>query len=587
MKRKILFLFSILFLITILPLAASTEEGGDPILHKMVMLVFQVAVIIVVARLAGMFFSRVLKQPSSLGEIVAGMIIGPYALGQIKFPIPDLPGFFTSLFDKLPGTSMDFSHFQFFPIEHNGAIPVSVELYGLAVIASVILLFLSGLETDLPTFLRFSGKGSLVGLGGVIFSFVLGDLSAVFFLPGVDSFMSSQALFLGTLSTATSVGITARILTERKKMGSPEGVTILAGAVLDDVIGIIILAIVIGLSGNEGVNGKQIAWIAGKAFGFWIICTALGIIFIPKLTKKLKKLKSIQAVTGISLGMALMLAGLSEMAGLAMIIGAYIMGLSFSQTDISHQIQEKLEGIYDFLVPIFFCVMGMMVNFSSMNGVIVFGLIYTFFAIIAKVFGCGLPAMLLGFNLKGGMRIGLGMLPRGEVALIIAGIGLSKGIIGEDIFGVSVIMLLITTLMAPPLLVQSFKGGSGYKKKFRKDGDDRRISVELELGNRGMADLFRKNMLTSFRGEEFFVQKIESDQPLYSVRKDALSINILQKDDKLSISAPPQQESFIRLMIVEEVLQLKELLSGLDAMKNPELMGAELMMQMFKAEENK
>lgn len=540
--------------------------------EKMVILVFQIAVILITTRLMGLFFVKVLRQPASLGEIVCGILIGPYLLGGIQIP---------------------FIHHSLFPLTQEGAtIPVSPELYGFAIIASIILLFLSGLETDLPTFLRFAGKGSFVGFGGALLSFVLGYLCAIFFLPesdligGSSKWLSPTALFLGILSTATSVGITARILTDKKKMGSPEGVTILAAAVLDDVLGIILLAIVVGISGQGDFSIKSIGIVSLKAFCFWIGCTVLGIFLIPYFTRKLKKLKSLSVITGIAFGMALLLAGLSEMVGLAMIIGAYIMGLSFSQTDIAPKIRENLEALSEFLVPIFFCVMGMMVDFRAMNGVILFGLIYTFFAILGKMIGCGIPALFSGFNLKGGIRIGLGMLPRGEVALIIAGIGLSSGAISQKYFGVSVLMLLITTLMAPPLLVSSFNKGVGYKNKFKKTSNyEDVLTLELNLVNFDLAMIFRRNLVQSFRQEEFFVRLLENQEHAYAIQKDNISITVTQEGPIIKILFSPDQETFVRLLVVEEVLQFQSLFEGLKNMEKPDMLGAKMMLQMFEKAE--
>jgi len=178
--------------------------------------------------------------------------------------------------------------------------------------------------------------------------------------------MDPAALFLGVISVATSVGITARILAEKRKMGSPEGVTILAGAVFDDVFGIVALAIVMGMakvSKGEGVAWGPICMIALKAIGFFVIVTALGLTFARKITTTLKRFKSKDIIVAICFGLAMLLAGLAEMAGLAMIIGAYIMGLALSRTDLAHEIEEHLEGVNNILVPIFFCVMGMMVDF--------------------------------------------------------------------------------------------------------------------------------------------------------------------------------------------------------------------------------
>lgn len=533
--------------------------------HLMTMLVLQLAIIIVAAKILGWVFQNKLKQPRVLGELAAGMIIGPYALGSVHITALHGPLF------PLPGTTL----------------PVTPELYGFAIVASIILLFSAGLETDLPTFLRFSGKGSLVGLGGVILSFFLGDIVTVLFFDDVIHFMDPKALFLGTLSTATSVGITARILSERRKMSSPEGVTILAAAVLDDVIGIILLAVVVGVVKVEtsgfGVPWGEIGIIALKAFGFWMISTVIGIIVAPKLAKNLKRFKSMDMIAIISFGLALFLSGLSEMVGLAMIIGAYVIGLALSQTDVAHDTRERLLGIYNFFVPIFFTIMGMMVNFAAMKGVLLFGLIYTAAAFAGKIFGCGLPAFLAGFNIKGALRIGAGMLPRGEVTLIIAGIGLSSGVIGQDMFGVAIITLLAASIIAPPYLIKTFQGGSGYRSKL-KDKDIGDIhTIELDFPGQKMADFIRGKLLDGFRNEEFFVHKIDYNKQIYHIRKDEILITLIQDEDKIAINTAPENEAFVRLLMLEEVLDLKDFLSGLESMKSPDMMGADLLMGMFGA----
>ncbi|MBN2049280.1 MAG: cation:proton antiporter [Spirochaetales bacterium] len=535
--------------------------------HTMTVLVFQLALIVVVSRLGGIFVSRVLKGPRVLGELASGMLIGPFALGSLHIP---------------------FLHGPLFPLPP-GTVPVSPELYGFAMVASIVLLFMSGLETDLPTFLRFSAKGSVVGLGGVAASFILGDLTAVLLLPEVDTFLHPTALFLGTLSTATSVGITARILSERRQMSSPEGVTILAAAVLDDVLGIVLLAVVVGVSkisrGGGNVPWSDIGLIAAKAFGFWIICTVLGIFLAPRLTRGLKRFKSMETVAGISFGIALLLAGFSETVGLAMIIGAYVTGLSLSQTDVAHEIKERLEGVYQFFIPVFFCVMGMMVDFSALPGVAVFGLIFAAAAVAGKLFGCGIPALFSGFNLRGALRIAAGMLPRGEVTLIVAGVGLSSGAIGSDMFGVAIMTLLVASIIAPPVLVKSFNGGSGYRKKVReKQAAGRMTTIDLEFPRAELADFIRGRVLSAFRNEEFFIQHVDYSRPIYHIRKDKILISLMQTDNRIAVTTPEENELFVRLLMLEEILGLKDFLTGLESMKSPDMMGAELMMGMFAAE---
>ncbi len=219
----------------------------------MVVLVFQLAVIIFAVRAGGGLVKRV-KLPAVLGELLSGIVIGPYLLGSVPLPW------------------LGFAH-GVFPKPEAGGPPVSPELYGFATIASLILLFMAGLETDFRQFLKYSVAGTVIGLGGVIVSFAAGDFAGVYFGIGDNlHFLSPACLFLGALCTATSVGITARILSEKKRMDSPEGVTILASAIIDDVLGIIGLAIILGLI--DVLSGPQP--VGDFAFFFvWFRCTGL------------------------------------------------------------------------------------------------------------------------------------------------------------------------------------------------------------------------------------------------------------------------------------------------------------------------
>lgn len=530
--------------------------------HEMMFLVLQLGVILVVAKLNGWFFSRILRQPKVLGELVAGMIIGPYVLGAI--PLGSLG--------------------PLFPLV-DGPIPVSPELYGIATLGSILLLFSSGLETDLPTFIRFSGKASVVGLGGVVVSFLLGSGIAVIFHPTVHSIMDPEALFLGTICTATSIGITARILGETKKISSPEGVTILAAAVLDDVISIVLLSIVVGVSAVE-MGGGSVAWsgigvVALKAVGFWALCMFIGILVAPHLTKRMKKLESLGVLAEISFGIALLLAGLSEMAGLAMIIGAYITGLSFSQTDVSAEITERIKAVGEYFIPVFFAVMGMMVDFKAVSTVLGFGILFSILAFIGKLIGCGLPALFVGFNLRGAFRIGAGMLPRGEVTLIVAGIGLASGAIGPDMFGVAIMTMLLASVAAPPLLVQSFKGGSGYRKKLQTPDESDMVTIELSFPSERAADFLRRSLADGFRAEGFFIRTIEGSVRSWQIRKEEMIFVMRRHGEKLEITSKRSNEAFVRLMMLETLVDFQEFVDSLKSMEQPEMMGAALLMNMF------
>lgn len=546
----------------------AAEHAEHGMTHVMMHLMLQLAVIIIAAKAGGHLFQRFLKMPSVLGELVAGMIIGPYALGSLM-QIPGLGALFSEV--TIAGTPF----------------AASIQLNGIATIASIILLFLAGLETDLATFMRYSVVGSLVGLGGLLAAFILGDLCAVWFYPGVDTFMDPTALFLGVISVATSVGITARILAEKKKMASPEGVTILAGAVFDDVFGIITLAIVTGLAGAAKAGGGEVNWgqiglIAAKAIGVFVVATAIGLLFAPKLTALLKQSKSKEVIVASCFGVALLIAGLMEMAGLAMIIGAYITGLALSRTDLVHEIEEHMQGAYNLLVPIFFCVMGMMVNFEKIANptVLTFGAIYSLLAVISKVGGCALPALCTGFNLRGSLRIGLGMLPRGEVALIVAGVGLANGVIDQSIFGVSILMTMITTMLAPPLLVKSFDGRSGLRKAIGA-GAEEVETIELEFPSHDITEFLTNRLVRALKREEFFVHHLHTDQPTYSVRKDDINFTVIEENSKLIINVPTAHKHIASMILLEELLSLSDLLDASEKMDDLKSMGNDLMAGLF------
>lgn len=550
-----------LFAIPGLLIASVVEHSTERnMTHLMTQLILQLAVILVAARLGGFAVKRYLKAPSALGELAVGMLIGPYALGAWNIP------FWGPLFPKMAGV-----------------FPVSTELYGIATLASIVLLFLSGLETDLRVFLRYSVAGVVVGTGGLVFSFILGDVCALLF--GVaDSFLDPSALFMGTMATATSVGLPARILSEKRKMGSPEGVTILAAAVFDDVLGIILLAIIVGMSKTMAAGGGMdwggIGMVAVKGIGFWIILMAAGLLSARRIARVLKLLRSPETISAVCFGLALLLAGLSEMAGLAMIIGAYIMGLSLSGTDLVYELQDQLRGFYEFIIPIFFCVMGMLVDFSAMKGLVFFGLVYTILAIFSKLAGCGLPAWLMKFTPRGAFRIGAGMVPRSEVTLIVAGIGLSAGYIGPNLFGVAVMMAMLTTVAAPPMILSAFRGGSGVRGEEARPAEEVSTAV-LTFPSDDMAEFICSRITKAFRNEEFFVHRIDTDLPTYQVRKEDMAFTIVHNELSITISMPVQYEYVGRFIVLEEVLALKDLLDSAKDMQSPDQMGTDLVSNLF------
>jgi Kef-type K+ transport system membrane component KefB len=245
---------------------------------------------------------------------------------------------------------------------------------------------------------------------------------------------------------------------------------VLAAAVIDDVIGILVLTIVVGIAGVGVLSAGYVAGVTLKAVGFWLGLTAGGLLFAKFIANFIGWFKTAGAAIGLMLALGFLTAALAEQAGLAMIIGAYSMGLALSGTSLARRLEEQLRGVYNALVPVFFVVMGMMVDVRSMTGMLAFGAVITVAAIVGKVFGAGLPSLLVGFNIRGAWRIGVGMLPRGEVALIVAGIGLTRGVVDNELFGVAILTTVVTTLLAPPILLSLFsRGGSGRRQDDMKE----------------------------------------------------------------------------------------------------------------------
>ena len=527
---------------------AVAESGGEGVsmVHRMMILALQLGVIVLAARVGNMLFTR-LNLPGVVGELMTGVLIGPYVLGAL--PLPGFPHGFFHVHESIA----------------SGAIPVSPELYGICSIASIVLLFLVGLETDIGMFMRYSLAGSAVGIGGVLVSFLMGDLMVMLFSPMLFNeqlgFFDAPCLFLGIVSTATSVGISARILSEKRKLDSPEGVTILAGAVIDDVLGMILLAIGMGVisasKGGGGIDWGYIGIIAFKAVFVWLTATAVGLLVARKISTLLKWFGDRSVIAVMALALAFILAGLFEEAGLAMIIGAYVMGLSLSRTDLSHVIQEKLHPLHVFLVPVFFTVMGMLVDVRVLmsKDVLLFGMLYTAIAMGSKIVGCGLPALFVNFNMRGALRIGVGMLPRGEVTLLIAGTGLAAGLLNPKIFGIIVFMTFCAALASPPLLVKLFSNAaSGVRNPVQ---DDKKSELVFGFPSMMVTELLVGKLLNVFEDEGFFVHTLSREDRLYQLRKENVVISFQQRENDVVFDVGESEIAFINTAMLEVVVDLE------------------------------
>lgn len=361
--------------------------------------------------MAGEIFHR-LKQPAVVGEILVGILLGPHLLGLIS-DAPTLSVF--------------------------------------AEIGIIFLLFAVGLETRATDMFRVGRVAMAVAVLGVLLPFGMG----LAFMLGLGGQLVT-ALFVATALVATSVGITARVLADLGQTASRPARIILGAAVIDDILGLIVLAIVSGMSAGD-FSAWRIGLVIIEAIAFTVFVLFVGRHAAHRLSAHLYKLRIANPAFVISVALCLGLSALANYIGLAAIVGAFLAGMAFAETQEAAHIRRSLDPVYDLLVPIFFVIMGTQVDLHSFanSTIIILGLVITVLAIIGKLVGCGLAALELGK--REALAIGIGMIPRGEVGLVVAAIGLSRGIIGNDIYGVVVFMCILTTLITPPLLRMALK----------------------------------------------------------------------------------------------------------------------------------
>jgi len=318
-------------------------------------------------------------------------------------------------------------------------------------IAVIALLFVAGVETDVRLFQKHGRSGSVVAVGGVILPFIFGFFVTSLLYPNLGQ---EAGLFMGAVLTATSIGLTVRILMDLNRLRTVEGTTILVAAVVDDIIAIVILSIVISVAQTGVISLTNALMLGVIGFGVWLVLLQIGVRFHKYLSKIfLSPFKKSGNMPIFALLMGYLIAYLVTLAGLHPVVGAYIAGLMFAATDEKEEILEKTKPIMLFLAPFFFTYLGMQVNLSLFLQVIVIATILVGLAIIGKIVGCYVPAKFYGklSNYKA-MIVGIGMVPRGEVGLIIAGAGFLAGAISRDLFGAAVAVSIITTLVTPVMI---------------------------------------------------------------------------------------------------------------------------------------
>lgn len=410
-------------------------------------------VFIYLASKLGGELSKLVDLPPVLGELVAGVIVGVSALHLLVFPEAGATASDSvaiAILQQIAGLSPDNIEAVF--TSQSEVISVLAEL------GVIILLFEIGLESDLRELQKVGVKAAIVAVVGVVAPFFAGTLGLIliFGMPTIP------AVFAGAALTATSIGITSKVLSELGQLKSTEGQIIVGAAVIDDVLGIIVLAVVASLAKTGDVDILNLVYLIVSATAFLLGSIFLGKFFNKSFVAVAEKLQTRGKLVIPALIFAFSMAFLANAIHLEAILGAFAAGLVLDETDKRKELDQQVIPIADILVPIFFVSVGARVNLSVLNPTSADnrqGLIIAAFLIVVAVIG----KVITGWSIFGKekinrLAIGIGMIPRGEVGLVFAGIGAASGVLDKPLQAAIIIMVILTTFVAPPLLRFAFKG---------------------------------------------------------------------------------------------------------------------------------
>ena len=417
----------------------------DPIIRAIV----DISILVAFAKILAGLMAR-FDMPEVLGELFAGIVLGPFALGSLQIWGEPLVAF----------------------NEH---------VLAFAEMGAILILFVAGLEVGFAQFRALGSKSLVIGACGVLVPFLLGVyVVLVVPLPPTDL---PAALIVGAALTATSIAITMRTLEELGALDSIEGRLMINAAVIDDVLGLIVLSIVISII-TTGVTPSpaEATWVVLRTLGLWL-GLLLSVVYIGSrlltLSKKWVARGTIEmAATALCFGSA----ALSAAIGLHPIVGAFSAGMAIAESKVLAQVREYIGKVSLVFSPIFFGVIGARLNLWALTPMAIYGMLLILaIAIISKVVGCGIPAALATRSSRIGARVGVGMISRGEVGLIVGGIGLAAGAINQDVYAQIVAMAVITTIVTPILLRRSFGRRATSDKFADMTAEQRDASLNTSL----------------------------------------------------------------------------------------------------------
>ena len=378
--------------------------------------IISLSILLFSAKIFAELFQR-LKMPVVLGELLAGIMVGPYALGGLP------------LFNGGPLVVLDET------VKHIGEL------------SAIVILFVAGLEITPREFLKGGAASFTVGASGVIVPFFVGFI--VFSIYGLSAF---ETLLIATALTATSIAISIQVLTELGKMQSKEARLILGAAIVDDILAIAVLSVVTTMvqTGNLSPDIIEITLLILKILGLFVVLLIGAIFLVPRILHRETLWKSQGSIEGITTAIFFGTAGIAAYIGLSPIVGAFAVGMAVASTKLIKQIEEYVRRLQFIFAPLFFAIIGAQVDLRGINlNVLVISGIVVAIAISTKLLGCGLPSLIFLKDKTKSLRVGIGMISRGEVGLIVAGVGVTTGALSTDIYTAIIIMVALTTIITP------------------------------------------------------------------------------------------------------------------------------------------
>lgn len=514
--------------------------------------ILQLGLLILAARLGGTLFRR-WKLPATLGSLVAGVVIGPHVLGGWLGP--------AALTDQAM----------------NGG------LFGVVVLAMMVLLFLIGLDTDVRLLRRHSVAAALVGLGGTSAALLAGGILAWLYAPGAraGSWWAPATLFGALAVAGSSVSIIARTLAAQRRMESPEGRVALSGAAIDNLLIVALLSVVTGmaLAGKEPTPALAAQMLLKTlAAGLGVAVAAAAFARLGRRMVVLGSDANGPAVYCVAL--ALLAGGACGLLDLSSLLGAYVVGLVFSATEIRHHVQERLEFVHAALVPPCFALVGAVLNPALLlqSDLLLFAAAFTVIVLLAKGIGAGLPARLAGLNEVGCLRVGVAMLPRGELALMVVVVALAAGVLSAEMLAAVVILFVVAGVLSPLLTQQVFlHGGPGTRSGAAAFAD---VQIAFAFPSHHAAELVMSRLIELFEEEGFFVNLLHRREHLYQFTRDPSAFSVQNPGFSIVFTCAPQDRDLINAAMMEVAADMEQSLAEL---RKP--LDAALLRQQLQAEQ--